>query len=92
MGVVGADGGRGRRGAADANDPGRGSSRGRRGVRSAAERHRERADKPQRSESGVGPGRRPVPDHVHGRRAAVQLGVGQRRVRTPAHRRRVQRV
>lgn len=92
MGVVGADRGRGRRGPADALNNGGGPGRGRRGVRSAAERHRERADQSERSESGAGPCRRSVPDHVHGRSTAIQLGVGQRRDRTPAHCRRVQRV
>jgi len=66
--------------------------RGRGDVRPAAERHGERADQPERSQSGAGPGRRAVPDNVHGRRAVAQLGVCRRRVRTPPDRSRVHRV
>jgi len=103
VGVIGADRGRGpaiaarpcRRGASGAvRRPDH--VRGRRGaVRPTAERYGERADQPQRSESGAGPGRRAVRDNVHGRRAVVQLGAVQqrrRRVRTSAHRHRVHRV
>jgi len=89
---VGAD----RRGGSDRRGPaGRARSAGRGGrgdVRPAAERHRERADQPERPESGAGPGRRPVPDYVHGRRAVSQLGVCKRSVGTPADGCRVHRV
>lgn len=83
----------------DADDAGRDRGRGhrrrgrrrgpvdgrRRGVRSAAERHRERSDQPQRPESRAGPGRRPVTDHVHGRCPVPQLGTEPLRVRAQAN-------
>lgn len=86
--------GRGRGGPADGRDLHGGPAvhRRRHCVRPAAERHRERPDQPQRPEGRAGPGRRPVRDHVSGRRAVPQLGTGQLRVRTPANGRRVHRV